>query len=144
MASSFDNILPGGSIAAPSGASLIYDPYAELEGHHHQHDDHHLYLSADVLSSVKRSSSYTQVFDHYTHFQPRFVQRRHSLTSICGKGSPIEANEHHKKSPHQNTAWKMVRNFIGHKHQENANVKKKASITSAPVQQSGELFAFGS
>ena len=60
------------------------DPYAELEGQE-------LYLSTDVLSSVKRSSSYTQVSDHRNYsFQPKFVQRRHSLTSINGKGSPIE------------------------------------------------------
>ena len=41
--------------------------------------------------SVKRSSSYTQVSDHRSYnVQPKFVQRRHSLTSINGKGSPIE------------------------------------------------------
>ena len=63
---------------------IFSDPYAELEGQE-------LYLSTDVLSTVKRSSSYTQVSDHRNYsIQPKFVQRRHSLTSINGKGSPIE------------------------------------------------------
>lgn len=80
MESSFDNI-------------VNYDPYAELESQQ--------YLNADLWSSVKRSSSYTQVNDYYANVHPKFVQRRHSLTSISGKCSPTE-----DKKP--KTPWKMV------------------------------------
>ena len=79
IASSYDNILS--------------DPYAELEGQ----NEHH--LSTDMLSSVKRSSSTGQVIE--PKFQPKFVQRRHSLTSISDDCSPVESKK-------QKTPWKMV------------------------------------
>ena len=105
LASSFDNILPT-------------DPYAELESQNER------YLSTDVLSCVKRSSSYTQVSsDQRFLIQPTFVQRRHSLTSISGKGSPIEEKKQQRSQP-MKTPWpKLMRNFIGNKHEP---VKKKS------------------
>ena len=105
VASSYDNIL------AP-------DPYAELEGH----EGH---LSTDLLS-VKRSSSTGQVTDHLLLQKPKFVQRRHSLTSISDDCSPEE--DIIKK--HQKTPWKMVRSIIGsgyggHSKSDNQQAAKK-------------------
>ena len=104
VASSYDNIL-----GAP-------DPYAELEGH----ESH---LSTDLIS-VKRSSSTGQVTDH---LKSKFVQRRHSLTSISDDCSPEE--DIIKK--HQKTPWKMVRSIMGHSKSDNQPVKKKAVTQQA-------------
>ena len=59
------------------------------------------------------------------------MQRRHSLTSISGKGSPIESDKKQK------TPWKMMRSFMGssNKTETAAAVKKKSSISTTAVQQ---------
>ena len=103
VASSYDNILTS-------------DPYAELEGHEH-------HLNTEITSSVKRSSSTGQVTDPLT--KPKFVQRRHSLTSISDDCSPEEDIKKH----HQKTPWKMVRSIMG----KNEPVKKKSVPSSSQV-----------
>ena len=72
-----------------------------------------------VQLQVKRSSSCTQVGE----IQQRFIQRRHSLTSISGKGSPIEDKK-------LRTPWKMVRSIIAPSKTEPL---KKKSLPSQPV-----------
>ena len=54
------------------------------------------------------------------------MQRRHSLTSISGKGSPIESDKKQK------TPWKMMRSFMGssNKSEPATAVKKKSSIST--------------
>jgi hypothetical protein len=86
------------SVASSLDHNVCLDPYAELESLDR--------LSTDLWSSVKRSSSYTQVSDHYhSNFHPKFLQRRHSLTSISGKCSPTEDKK-------QKTPWRMVNNLL--------------------------------
>ena len=58
-------------------------------------------------------------------FQPKFVQRRHSLTSISDDCSPVESKK-------QKTPWKMVRSIIGSGHSKPEPVKKKSVPPKKP------------